>query len=380
MSSDVLNFNQAEIDLAALRHNFICLQQMYPLRSLMAVVKGDAYGHGLEECARALVQAGAGNLGVLDAEEGVRLVKAKIQADIHILAGLQTKEQIKAAVENKLIIVAYSLPQLKLIEDLAPKGSAAQVYLKIDTGMGRLGLPWREAPAVLPNLVRNTKIFFRGLMTHLATAGDSEAKLQLDRFEEIIEIEKSLSLTGGLHSALAGPGILAHPEYEDSMPRAGLLLYGANPLETVPEQISPERVGLIKKLKPVMTLVSQVIQVRTIRAGETVSYDRTYSAPSDLKAAVLPLGYVHGLSRSRSSNGWALIDGRPAPLLGRVCMNLTMFDVSSHPDPRPGQRAVILGRDGQAVITAAQAAQWQGTSAYEIFCLFGRLNARAFKD
>jgi alanine racemase len=346
----------------------------------MAVVKGDAYGHGLTECARALVQAGARNLGVLDAHEGLILRKTLPEpADIYVLAGLQTREQIKAALDNRLIPVIYSLPQMQLVENIIQAGRPTEAYLKIDTGMGRLGLPWFEIQTVLPALLRKTKIHFRGLMTHLATAGDADARIQLDRFQRAADLDRKLGLTGGRHSALAGPGLLAYPEYNDHLSRAGLLLYGGNPLENEPERLSEAGRRTVKKLKPVMSLVSQIIQVRTVRAGETISYDRTFTAPRDMRIAAVPLGYVHGLARSRSGQGCALTGGRPAPLLGRVCMNLSLYDVTQT-EAQAGQEIVLLGRDGRKQITPAQAAQWQGTSAYEIFCLFGRLNSRIYTD
>jgi alanine racemase len=346
----------------------------------MAVVNGEAYGHGLEECALALKDAGAVNFGVLDAAEGVRLKKISPGLNIHILAGLETREQIKAALDHDLILVVYSLPQLQAVEDLVPDGQKARVFLKIDTGMGRLGLPWFEVPAIAPSLARKTKIAFLGFMTHLATVGDREGAVQLERFQNLKQLDQNLGLTQARHSALAGPGLLAHPDYEDEFSRVGLLLYGGNPLAEEPQRISEKGQKLLKKLKPVMTLASQIIQIRTLRAGETVSYDRTFTAQTALKTAAVPIGYVHGLLRSRSNRGYALIAGKPAPLLGRVCMNLSLYDVSQIPQARPGQRVVLLGRDGRSQITAQKAALWQETSAYEIFCLFGRLNYRHYQD
>ncbi|MDR2141987.1 MAG: alanine racemase [Deltaproteobacteria bacterium] len=381
MSLEDLSFNRAEIDLAALKANFRALRKYAPLRPMMAVVKADAYGHGLMECARALVEAEARDFGVLDVVEGCRLRAAQLgKIDIHVLAGLQTREQAQAALAHDLVLVIYSLPQLRALEELVPSGSQAQAYLKIDSGMGRLGLPWWEAQAVLPALTRQKKIHFRGFLTHLATAGDQEAKTQLERFQKIVELDQTLGLTAGRHSALAGPGLLAFPEYHDQFSRAGLLLYGANPLAGSDALISAKGLNLLKKLKPVMTVASQVIQTRTVRAGESLSYDRTFRASENLRVAVLPIGYAHGLSRSRSNQGGVLINGRLAPLLGRVCMNLSLYDVSQIPKAQPGQRAVLVGLAGRARVSMSQAASWQGTSAYETMCLFGRLNPRFYLD
>ncbi|MDR1578002.1 MAG: alanine racemase [Deltaproteobacteria bacterium] len=384
MFSD-LSFNRVEIDLAALKANFRLIRQLNPLRPLMAVVKGDAYGHGLIECAQALVEDGATDLGVLDAAEGVslRLAQRGNQSrpvDIHVLAGLRTPAQLRAAVEHDLVTVIHSLPQLHLLEEMVPAGSKAQVYLKIDSGMGRLGLPWWEAPTVLPSLLQKPKIIFRGLMTHLATVGDPQAQTQLARFQKIQRVDQQLNLTQGRHSALASPGLLAHPDYPDQFSRVGLAMYGANPLEGDEEKLTEAGARLTKKLKPALSFYSQIIQVRTIRAGETISYDRTFVAPANLKVAAAPVGYVHGLTRARSNQGGALINGRLAPSLGRVCMNLSLYDVSQIPDAQPGQKVTLVGRDGRARISVGQAAQWQSTSAYECLCLFGRLNPRAYQE
>ncbi|MDR2422090.1 MAG: alanine racemase [Deltaproteobacteria bacterium] len=379
---DELTFNQAEIDLGALKANYQRIRSLNPLKPLMAVVKGDAYGHGLVECARALVEAGAKDLGVLDVVEGLALKKANLgEVDVHVLAGLQSRTQIEAAIEAELVVALYSLQQIQAVENLIPKGVRARAYLKIDTGMGRLGLPWWEVPAFLPTLVRPEKFAFRGLMTHLATVGDQPSRRQLDRFREVVKIDQSLGLTLGQHSVLASPGLLAYPGYDDYLPRVGLLMYGANPLAGTEAEaaISPNGQALLRDLRPVMKFTSRIIQTRTVRTGESLSYDRTFVAQKDMKVAVLPVGYVHGLSRRQSNRGHALVNGQVAPLIGRVCMNLSLFDVTRISGVNPGQRAVLLGESGEARITAEEAAKWQDTSAYETFCLFGRLNQRLFR-
>ncbi|MDR1872762.1 MAG: alanine racemase [Deltaproteobacteria bacterium] len=376
---DDLVFNQVDINLGALKANYRTLKSLINQRPLMAVVKGDGYGHGLVESAKAFVEAGAQDLGVLDVLEGLTLRGVlPPEVNIHILAGLQTPGQIQAALDHNLTLVIYSLPQLKLIQEAMPIGSKARAYLKVDTGMGRLGLPYWAAESILTSLKDASGLVFLGLMTHLATAGDSESVRQLERFNRLKEVDQKLGVTLGQHSALAGPGVLAFPDYPDQLSRAGLPLYGANPLVGQKAPIPLKSQKAISDLKPVMAFSSQIIQTRTLKTGESLSYDRTFIAPYDIKVAALPVGYVHGLSRSRSSQGVALIEGQRAPLLGRVCMNLSLFDISLIPEAKPGQKAIIVGGEGPLAIPIEEAAKWQGTSAYESLCLFGRLNARNY--
>ncbi|MDR0550355.1 MAG: alanine racemase [Deltaproteobacteria bacterium] len=378
MTTD-LAFNRVEIDLAALKANYRLLKDSGQGRPLMAVVKGDAYGHGLLACAQSLVAAGANDLGVLDVLEGLALKKIlPATVNIYVLAGLLSREQILAALNNQLVMVVYSAAQLKLILDLIPPGGLGRAYLKIDTGMGRLGLSTPEAMNLLPLIVKNDRLVIMGLMTHLATAGDYFATAQLNRFQGLIDLDQKIHLTQGRHSALAGPGFLSYPNYVDQLSRVGLLLYGANPLSDSLDRIANDRLAVVQSLQPVMSFSSQIIQIRTVKAKESLSYDRTFVAPTDLKVAAAPVGYVHGLNRSRSNRGYALINGQKARLLGRVCMNLCLFDVSEIPNARVGQKVVLLGRAGSAQIQVEELAAWQGTNAYETLCLIGRLNPRSF--
>jgi alanine racemase len=377
-----LTFNRVVIDLAALKANYRLVRNLCPQNPPMAVVKGDAYGHGLVRCAKTLAEAGAKVLGVLDASEGETLRQAGIiEQDICVLAGLYTTEQILSAVKNRLTFVAYSLNQIRRVQNSTPPGSRLKAFIKIDTGMGRLGVPYWEANEVFRAISRvKFDIEFLGLMTHLATTGDNEAKRQLERFNDAIGFDRKFKLTRGRHGALASSGLLLHTDFPDQLSRVGLLLYGVNPLSERDIVYSREDTEVLKGLKPVMSLSSPIIQIRTIKAGETIGYDRTYVAQKDLKAATLPLGYVHGLARSRSNRGYALIHGQPAKLLGRVSMNLSLYDVTDIPKAVVGDRAVLLGESDLSWLKIEEVAKWQDTNPYEALCLFGRLNPRFYLD
>jgi alanine racemase len=375
------SFNTAEINLAALKSNFLAVKRLVS-GQLMAVVKGDAYGHGLVECAKALSSVQASRLGVLDLEEATALKKAGVPAEIHILAGLHGTEQIDQAVQSGFVVTAYRVEQIAELSKAAQRtGRTALLMIKIDTGMGRLGIPWKEAAEAIPKLSRLDGLDVRGLATHLATSGDYEAQWQLKRFADLKDLANR-SFTGRLlHSALASGGVLAHPDYPDDLSRVGIMLYGSSPLSEKDPAIFdlPASKNLIRSLQPVMSLKSRILAVRTFKSGETVSYDRTFTVQRDTAVATVPAGYVHGLSRTRSGKGWALVGGRKARLLGRVCMNLSMYDVTGAA-VLPGQETVLLGAQGSEAITAETVGEWQGTNSYEILCMTGRLNPRRYVE
>ncbi|MDR1546028.1 MAG: alanine racemase [Deltaproteobacteria bacterium] len=375
------SFNSVEIDLGALADNYRLLARHVAGR-LMPVVKGDAYGHGLTACARTLVEAGAADLGVLDVAEAERLRADGVQAELHILAGLHGPEQMDAALKIRARTLIYSRGQLEALGARARAlGLKAAGRLKVDTGMGRLGVPWPEAPAVIESLAEQSDVVVEGLATHLATSGDVWADRQLERFAALAALADRRLGRPLRHSALASGGLLTSDDGPGDLSRPGLLIYGVSPLAADDPALAarPAARALVGALRPAMSFKSLVVQTRKVRAGETISYDRTFEAPADLTAAVAPAGYVHGLSRRRSSRGWGLIEGRRVPLLGRVCMNLTVWDVSGLDRPADGQALVLLGRSGEAAVDAVEAAAWQDTNAYELLCLLGRLNPRTYR-
>ncbi|MDR2456084.1 MAG: alanine racemase [Deltaproteobacteria bacterium] len=375
------SFNYCRIDLGALARNYkrICEFNQGPV---MAVVKGDAYGHGLIPCARALATAGCQHFGVLDLEEARNLGFCGLKAKVTILAGLWGSIQSIDAVVHSISVFAYDLEQIQTLAQAAGSFmSQAQIWLKIDTGMGRLGIPWTEMARAIKEAASDQRIKLLGLATHLATNGDKEAEEQLSRLKMAGEMAKQYLDGPLLFSATASGGILAHQDFPDDLRRAGLLLYGYSPLEPGDPalQSNPKAKSLIKSLEPVMTVATRLIQVREAKAGETISYDRTFKADKPIRFGTAPFGYVHGMSRTRSSKGHALIGGRESNLLGRVCMNLTMYELSGKTG-RPGDEVVLMGRQGKGFIGADLFGSWQQTSAYEILCHLGRSNPRHYVE
>jgi alanine racemase len=346
----------------------------------MAVVKGDAYGHGLIPCARALAAVGCQHFGVLDAQEALALKSRGLTAEVTILAGLFGEIQSVEAVKAGASVFAYDLEQIKTLARMADSlKTRARIWLKIDTGMGRLGIPWTETAKALKEAASDQGVELLGLATHLATNGDKEAGEQLSRLKEAGEAAKGYFGGPAPFSATASGGILAHRDFPDNLRRAGLLLYGYSPLEPGDPALesSPEAKSLIESLEPAMTVFTRLIQVREAKAGETISYDRTFKADEPIRFGTAPFGYVHGMSRARSSKGHALIGGRESKLLGRVCMNLTMYELDGE-EAKPGDEVVLMGRQGQGFIGADLFGSWQQTSAYEILCHLGRSNPRHY--
>jgi alanine racemase len=317
-------FNKVYVNLANLKKNYQTVKEYSSGRKLMAVVKGDAYGHGLTECSRALVEAGADCLGVLDANEGVRIREAKItEPDIFILAGIDSPNSIREALFHNLSVAAYDFPQLALLGKTAgDAGKKLKVFLKTDTGMGRLGVREDDAMEFVRKSLEYPFLEVLGLSTHLPAVGDQEAVLQLERFNSLCSEAEKILQKDLLNSALSGGAILAHPNYPDGLSRPGLVLYGTPPLfcasgnsdwggilgkdAVKPFSQGPDPFTLAKKLLPVMRVVSRIIQLKTIRRGESVSYERTFRAERDSLIAIAPFGYVTATP--------VLAPERPSPL------------------------------------------------------------------
>ncbi|MDR2367370.1 MAG: alanine racemase [Deltaproteobacteria bacterium] len=377
MTERLSAFNECEVDLGALARNYERIAG-FSKAPVMAVIKADAYGHGLVPAGLALSGAGCREIGVLDVEEALELKKHPVDADVTVLAGLHGPVQALRAVEAGLMVFAYDLAQIKALSKAAEYvGSIARVTIKIDTGMGRLGFPWEKAGYVISSIAKGKNVAILGLATHLATSGDAGAAGQLERFYEVGEKAKKRSGLDLRYSVLASGGILAHPGFPDGLSRAGLMLYGYAPLGPADPALArlPKSRNLVKSLERAMAVKSSLIQVREAKAGETVSYDRTFTVPRAMKVGTAPIGYAHGLGRARSSAGYALIGGRRARLLGRVCMNLTMYDIGGT-GAAPGDPVILMGDQGGESIGADLIGSWEKTSAYEILCRLGSMNPR----
>jgi alanine racemase len=368
---------RAVIDLGAVGRNARELARLArPGARLMAVVKADAYGHGAVPVAKTALQNGAEWLGVARLEEAVQLRRAGIGAPI-LVFGPTPPEAAGRLVENDLRQSVFSLETAAAYAAHARRrGRRIALHLKVDTGMGRLGLlpaalaapgsgdrlgeAFRREVAAIARL-SGTEL--EGVFTHFASADASDlsaARGQLALFEEILAALAADGIEFGLRHAANSAALIALPEARLDLVRPGIALYGLPP--------SPEiDLGSVR-LAPAMTLVTRIAHLKAVPAGFAVSYGMTYRTPAPTLVATVPAGYADGYSRRFSSAGAMLVRGVAAPVIGRVCMDLTMLDVGGVPGVAVGDEAVIFGRQAGAEITAAEIARRLDTIPYEVVC------------
>jgi len=356
----------ATIDLAALAHNVaVTRQRLSATCEIIAVVKADAYGHGAVPVSRALLDLGIGMLAVSTVPEGVELREAGIRAPI-LLLGPLAPDQLPEVIAQKLtpVICDLGLAQA-LARLLKPSPAPFPVHVKVDTGMGRLGFTPAEMASVLQADEFKGPLHLEGVLTHLADAdGDdhSYTERQLRAFNSVVAQVAAAGLSVPFIHAANSAAILAHPCSHFTAVRPGLMLYGYHMLASLPDQVT---------LKPLLTLRTRIAAIRAIQPGESVSYNRSFIAKRPSRIAVLPIGYADGYSRALSNKACVLVHGRRAPVVGRVCMDLTMADVTDIPDVQPGDEVILIGRQGREVITAQDVADWQDSIPYEVLCGLG---------
>lgn len=358
------------VHLENLRHNLKTLLARHP--SLMPVIKADAYGHGVVAVARVLAEEGIQHMAVGSVGEGALLRQEGHTAFLLALMGLARDEDTALAASYDITPLVHSRESLERIlvqSHLTGRAKPLTVAIKFDTGMSRLGFRVDEA-AELADYLRTLKEVRPVLvMSHLAASDtpalDDFTHEQARRFHEATESMKAVF--PGLKTSLTNsPGLLCWPSYVGDLARPGVTLYGGNPLH------GTDRAKLGMGLLPVMEMAAPVLSVHPVVKGATVSYGCLYTAPKDIRAAVVGAGYADGYPRSLSMRGSVLIRGQRAPILGRVCMQMCIVDVTDIPGVEPGDTAYLLGGSGPLAIRPEELAEWWGTISYEVFCALGR--------
>jgi alanine racemase len=365
----------AEIDLSAYAHNIRELKRITrPGARLMAVVKANGYGHGAIEVARTALQNGAEFLGVARIHEAVELRVAGLAAPI-LIFGYSSPDSAATLIDYDLIQTVYSPTTAKaLSEQAAGQGKKIKIHIKVDSGMGRLGLlleePAGKAPPNIPaaGTIADVEVISRlanlevdGIFSHFATsdsADKSYANRQLERFMEFLNQIDQANLKPPLAHAANSAAVIDLPGSHLDMVRPGIATYGLYPSDEVNQSNI--------KLKPVMTLKSSIIHLKKVPAGFHISYGITYRTEKSTTIATVPVGYADGYNRLLSSRGYMLVHGKRVPIVGRVCMDLTMLDVGELKDVMIEDEVVVFGQQGNQAVTADELAATLNTINYEI--------------
>lgn len=364
----------AEIDLSAIRHNVGVVRQIVgPTVEIMAVVKADAYGHGSVPVAKAAIEAGVDRLGVAILDEAVELREAGIDVPIQIL-GCSLPEHAREVVRYDLVqTVSNEEIVFALSREAAKAGKIARVHVKVDTGMGRVGVSAEKLIEFVGRISGCEAVKIEGIMTHLPCADEPEDDFtpkQIQQFARLISDPKIVSLGEGIrYHAANSAGIVRYPFSHFNLVRPGLMLYGATTVTGSPIQ---------RLLRPALSLKSRIVQVRAMRMGEAVSYGRTYRLPKDTLVAVIPIGYADGYPRALSNKARVLVNGKFAPVIGRVCMDQCMIDIGEVGDVKVGDTVTLIGTDKGASIRVEDVAVWADTIPHEILCTIGKRVRRAY--
>ncbi len=356
----------AEVDLDAIAHNLGQVKKKTK-SMVMAIVKANAYGHGVYPAARTVLASGADRLGVAILAEALEIKAKGITSPVMVL-GYTPEHSVRHIVENDVIQTVFSLSQAEALAKAARElGKTGTVHIKIDTGMSRIGFGWDKADEII-RIFDLDGVKVEGAFTHFAVADIRDKSFtlqQLDKFLQCIDRLEKLGAQIPIKHAANSAAIIDMPEAHLDMVRPGIMLYGLAPSREV-DLTSVE-------LKPAMTLKAEIALVKKLASGDTVSYGRTYKAEKEITVATLPLGYADGYTRLLSNRALVLVRGERAPIIGRICMDQCMIDVSSVPGVSQGDEVILFGRGGKYKLPVDELADILGTINYEMVCM---VNAR----
>lgn len=365
----------AEIDLNAISHNLSEVRRLVgPEVMICPAVKADAYGHGAVQVSRVVLDHGASMLGVATTEEGVELRLAGISAPILIL-GCVVPEDIPDIVAHNLTATACDPGFADALSRHASiQRKRAKVHIKIDTGMGRIGVQTREAVDFVLRLSQMPGLEVEGIFTHFPCADEEDQCFTHNQIVEFERVTQEIENTGLhipiRHTSNSG-AILNVPRAHMNMVRPGIMLYGL-----YDSQYGRERV----QLQQAMTLKSRIVYLKELPAGCSVSYGRTYRTTRRTLVATLPVGYADGYNRRLSNRASVLVRGKRVPVIGRICMDQTMLDVTDVPGVRVGDEVVLYGRQGDEQIKIEEIASLLETISYEVVCALGKRVPRIYID
>ncbi|HUU94768.1 MAG TPA: alanine racemase [Phycisphaerae bacterium] len=362
----------AEIGLDAILHNYeIIRRHVGPRVQLMAMVKSNAYGHGAKRVARLLEDAGAECFGVANLDEALELRRAGISRPV-LITGPITAHEVADAVANDVQITLSPPDMLDMIEEQAIRQhKTVRLHLNIDTGMTRSGVPAEDAPDVAARVAVSHALELAGVATHFPLAEDEYvSREQLEQFNRTCSTLAGLDLLPMVRHAANTMGLFNVPGSHYEMVRPGIGLYGMYPHAALAARV---------QLEPAMTVRTQIVYVREVPAGTPIGYGHTYRTTGPTRIATLPIGYADGFHRSLSNRGRVIVNGRYAPVVGAVSMDMLTVDVGHVPGVHVGTPVTIIGAEGEARITAEEHAEQRGTIPYEVTCLIGKRVKRQYR-
>ncbi len=360
----------AEVNLDNIKHNIKTIKKLLHSKALfMAVVKADGYGHGAVQVSKAALEAGADRLGVATIDEASQLRNAGIKAPIHLLIGFE-KEKASRIVKLNLIPAVYADEQIKALNRFKKK---INVHVKVDTGMGRIGLRPERIAAFVKEIKKSKNIKVEGVFTHLATAdvaNNPNTKRQLKTFNRVIRSLAAQGISYKLNHAANSAATILYPGSRLQMVRIGIALYGLQPSEATKGKI---------KLKPALSLKSKLSFVKDYKAEHSVSYGATYTLKKDSVIGTVPVGYADGYSRVLSGDTCVLIGGKKVKQVGRICMDQFMVDLNEV-KAKEGDKVVLIGKQNGLEISADYLAEILKTINYEIVCSIASRVPRFYEE
>ncbi len=366
-----------EVYLDAFAHNMRTIRAHVDARCLMtAVVKANAYGHGAKKVAPVLLANGADRLAVATLEEALELRQSGISAPILVL-GASESARAREIVAHDIHQTVFTYAFAKALSDEAVhQNKDARIHIKVDSGMGRIGfLPVEESLDEIARIFQLPHLIFEGLYSHFSTADEADKAYSQEQFRRYNVIRDGLAargLTPNVAHIANSAAIIDLPDYHLDMVRAGVILYGEMPSDEVQKNVLA--------LKPTMTLKARITNVKWLEDHEAVSYGRKFYTEGRRKIATLPIGYADGYTRLLSNKADILVGGRRCPIVGNVCMDQCMIDVTDVADVHIGDEAVLIGRQGDEAVTAAELAKILGTINYEVLCMPHRRIPRVYME
>lgn len=365
----------AEVDLKAIKHNYKQIKNHLAKNvEIMAVIKADGYGHGALKLADVYLEEGVSRFAVATADEGIELRRHGVKLPILVL-GYTPKSDLRRLVENHLTATVYSYEVAEYVNEIGESLKVkADIHIKVDTGMGRIGFRYNEES--IEEVKKISKLPFiniEGLFTHFSTADEEQTAYthkQWELFNAFINDLKKEGINPPTIHAANSAAIMCHDYTHLNMVRPGIILYGHYPSDYLEKKVLD--------LKPAMTLKSQVVHIKELDEGEYIGYGRKFCTHQKTKIATIPIGYADGYSRCLSGKARVLIHGQYAPVIGNICMDQCMVDVSHIEDVAIEDEVVIFGRQQENEIAVEELAGLLGTISYEVICMIGKRVPRTY--